>query len=100
MCNGLFYLFYFGKGPIDLSYLFRRKSIAIVIPRSSSSCKNYNVAHCSKSLKGINTKHGIFAHQDKGHNSESYSCRMVVPDRRALLPHAVCSEADCRPSSL
>ena len=42
-----------------------------------SLCKNFNVAHYSKSIKGINTKLGILAHhdklklQDKGHNSES-----------------------------
>ena len=41
-------------------------------------CKNFNVAHYSKSIKGINTKLGILTQQDKvqlqdkGHNSESY----------------------------
>ena len=64
-----------------LARLFLKKSRAIVIARSllSSSCKNFNVAHYSKSIKGINTKLGMVAHHDKmqleekGHNSESYS---------------------------
>ena len=63
-----------------LACLFQRKSWAIVIERSSSLslfCKNFNVAHYSKSFKGVDTKLGILAHhdkmqwQDKGHNSES-----------------------------
>ena len=43
------------------------------------SCKNFNVAHYSKSIKGINTKLGTLAHhdnmqlQDKGHNTEFFS---------------------------
>ena len=43
------------------------------------SCKNFNFARYSKSIKGIHTKLGILADhdklqlQDKGHNSESYS---------------------------
>ena len=57
-------------------------------------------AHYSKSIKGINTKLVILAHhekvqlQDKGHNSESYSfkvmplfnilSRMMAPDRQSL----------------
>ena len=52
-----------------LACIFWRKSQAIVIARSSLllllSCKNFNVAHYSKSIKGINTKLGIFAHHDK-----------------------------------
>ena len=41
---------------ILLARLFRRKSQAIVIARlSSSSDKNFNVAHYSKSIKDINT---------------------------------------------
>ena len=50
---------------------------------SSVSCKNFNVAHYSKSLKGINTKHGILAHQDKmqlkdkGHNSVAIVLKLV-----------------------
>ena len=32
---------------------------------SSSSCKNFYVAHYSKSIEGINTKHGILAHHDR-----------------------------------
>ena len=58
-----------------LASLFRRKSGAIVITRSSS-CKNFNVAHYLKSIKGINTKLRILAHhdkmqlQDKGHNEK------------------------------
>ena len=41
--------------------------------------QNFNIAHYSKSIKGINSKLGILAHhdkiqlQDKGHNSESCS---------------------------
>ena len=84
-------------------WLFRRKSQSIVITWSSS-CKNFNVAHYSKCIKDINTKHGILAHhdkvqfQDKGHNFETYSfgimslCnktklnRMLVSDRRVLVP--------------
>ena len=60
-----------------------------------------------KSTQSINTKLGILAHhdkvqlQDKGHNSESCSfrvmtlfnlfflSRMIVPDRPALVPHTV-----------
>ena len=40
------------------------------------SCKNFNVAHYSKSIKGIITKLGILDHhdkmqlQDKGNNSD------------------------------
>ena len=67
-----------------LACLFQRKSRAIVSAKWLSSlllslCKNFNVAHYSEILKGINTKLGIPAHhdkiklQDKGHNSESYS---------------------------
>ena len=59
------------------SYCDRYRSL--LSSSSSLSCKNYNVAHYSKSkLKGINTKLGILAHhdnvqmQDKGHNSEKY----------------------------
>ena len=58
-----------------------------VIARSSSLlsslCKNLNVAHHLKSIKGIDTKLGILAHydkmklQDKGHNSESYSFGVI-----------------------
>ena len=64
-----------------LACLFQRKSQALVITRSSSasllSCKNFNLAHYSKCVKGINSKLGIFVHyakmqlQDKGHNSEN-----------------------------
>ena len=49
-----------------------------MIARSLSSFRNFNVAHYLKSVKGMNTKLGIFAHhnkmqlQGKGHNSESY----------------------------
>ena len=49
----------------------------------SLSFKNFNVAHYSKSIKGINTKLGILAHHDKmqllgkGHNSESYISRVM-----------------------
>ena len=49
----------------------------------SVQCKNLNVAHYSKSIKDINTKLGILAHhdkvqlQDKGHNSESYSFKVM-----------------------
>ena len=63
--------------------LFQGKSQAIVITRLLSSCKNFNVAHYSKSIKGINTKLGILAHhekmqlQDKGHNSENYILRVM-----------------------
>ena len=68
-----------------LACQFQRKSQAIVITRLSplSSCKNFNVAHYSKSIKGINTKLVILAHydklllQDKGHNSECYSFGVV-----------------------
>ena len=66
-----------------LACLFRRKSRAIVISSSSSSLllsrKNFNVAHYSKGIKGINTNLGTLAYhdkmelQDKGHNSESSS---------------------------
>ena len=29
--------------------------------------KNFNAVHYSKNIKGINTKHGIFAYYDKMH---------------------------------
>ena len=80
-----------------------------MIARSSllSSCKNFNVANYSKSIKDINTKLGSLADHDKlqlhgkVHNSESYIfgvmplfnlnilTRMKASDRRALVPHAV-----------
>ena len=89
-----------------LARLFRRKSRAIVIARSLSSCKNFNIAHNAECIKGIIIKLGIRAHHnrmqlhDKGLNSESYSfgvmppfnlflSRMMTPDRRALVLHAV-----------
>ena len=70
-----------------LARLFRRKSQAIVIAKlllllSSSAavlCKDFNVAHYSKSTLGITTKVRILAHHDKvqlqvkGHKSEIYS---------------------------
>ena len=66
--------------------------------------KNFNVAHNSKSVKGINTKFGILAHhdklqmQDKGMNLKiqfwSYApfliknlSRMMAPDRKVFVPH-------------
>ena len=57
-----------------LACLFRRKSRAIVIARSLSQCKNFNIAHYLKSIEVIDTKLGVLAHhdkmqlQDKGHN--------------------------------
>ena len=45
----------------------------------SLSCKDFNVAHYSKSTEDIGTKLGMLAHhdnvqlQEKGHNSESCS---------------------------
>ena len=42
-----------------VAQLFPRKSRAIVIARSSmfwSSCKTFNIAHYSKSIKDINTR--------------------------------------------
>ena len=57
--------------------LIFRKSQAIVNARSSS-CKNFNVAHYSKNIKGISAKLVILAQhnklhlRDKGHNSECY----------------------------
>ena len=62
------------------------------------SCKK---AHYSKSIKGINTTLGTLVHHHRmqGHNFESYSfrvmllvtflTRMMAPDRRELVPHAV-----------
>ena len=47
-----------------LAHLFRSKSQGVRIARLAS-CKNLNVAHYSKSIKGINTKLGILAHCDK-----------------------------------
>ena len=69
--------------------LVRRKSRAIEIAKSSLSssslsCKNFNVAHYSESIKGINAKLGILAYlervklQGMGHNSEHY-ISMVIP---------------------
>ena len=60
-----------GKKKISFSSIlacpFHRKSKAIVIARLSSlsSCKNFNVACYSKSIKSIHTKHGMLAHHDK-----------------------------------
>ena len=70
LCDGDFF-----RLPV-FSCLFRRKSQSIVITRSS--CKNFNVAHFSKSTQDINAKLGTIAHHDKmelpdnGHKSESY----------------------------
>ena len=59
--------------------------LAIVIARSLwlLSSKNFNVDHYSKSIKCINIKLGILAHdkmqlQDKGHKSESYSFGVML----------------------
>ena len=69
--------------------------------------------HYLKSIIGINNKLGILAHHDKvqlqhkGHNSESYIfgvmplltkilSRMMAPDRRTLVPHAVLLFLFCR----
>ena len=49
-----------------------------MITRLSLLCKNFNVAHYSKSIKDTNTKLVMLSHhekmqlQHKGHNSESY----------------------------
>ena len=62
---------------------FKRKSQSIVIARLlllllAAAYKHFNVAHYSKSIKGIITKLGILAHHDKvqlqgkWHNSENY----------------------------
>ena len=59
--------------------IFRSSSMS---SSSLSSCKNFYVAHYSKSTKCINTKLGIVAHhgkiqlQDKGYNSKS--CRFGI----------------------
>ena len=62
---------------VILGRLFQRKSLAIVIARSSSSlsssCKNFNVDNNSKIIKGISTKLGMLAHFNKMHDYESYS---------------------------
>ena len=70
-----------------MSFYAQRKSQASVIARSTSllslSCKNFNVAHYSKSIKGIITKLGILAHHDKmqlqdmGHKSENFNFRVM-----------------------
>ena len=58
-----------------LSYCDARSSLLL--------CKNFIVAHYSKSIKDINTKLGIFAQQDKvqlqvkGRNSECYIFRVM-----------------------
>ena len=68
---------------VFLTCLFQKKCQVIVIIRSSLLCKNLNVAHYSKGIKGINTKLSILAHhdkfqmKDKGHNSESYIFRVM-----------------------
>ena len=84
---------------IFLACMFRRKGRAIVNARLSSLsslCKNFNVAHYSKSIEGIKTRLAHFdkmLSQDKWHNSESYGfelcpffqlivlSRMMAPDR-------------------
>ena len=51
------------KVSLHISFLAHQ---AIVVARSSSSsCKNFNVAHFSKSIKGINPRLGILAYHDK-----------------------------------
>ena len=71
-----------GSSPF-LARLFRSKSRAIEIARSSSY-KNFNVAHYPKSIKGINTEHWTLDHrdkmqlEDKGHNSENYSFGVML----------------------
>ena len=62
-----------------LARLFRSESAAIVITRLLllSSCKNFNLAYYSKSIKVINTRIKLAYHdkvqlRDKGHNSERY----------------------------
>ena len=51
-------------------------------------CKNFNVAHYSKGIKGINTKPGILANhdkmqlQDKGQKFESYMFGVKPPFNR------------------
>ena len=74
-------MYFITLGYVFIACLFQSESRAIVVTRLlllSSSCKNFNIPHYSKSVKGRNTKLGIFVHhvkmylQDKGHNSESY----------------------------
>ena len=54
-----------------------------MIARSSLSWKNFNVAHYSESIKGINTKRGIPPYhfnvnlRDQVHNSESCILRVM-----------------------
>ena len=53
--------------PIHFSLIcFEEKvELFIVITRLSLSCKNSNVGHYLKSIKGINTTIGILAHYDQ-----------------------------------
>ena len=49
-----------------LACLLRRKCQAVVAARLFSSlCKNFNEAHYSENIKGINIKLGLLAHHDK-----------------------------------
>ena len=63
-------------------------------------CKNFNAASYSRSIKGINIKLGTLAHhdktqlQDKGHNSESYSFR-VMPLFNLILLSRMLSPEHC-----
>ena len=64
----------------QLACLFQRKSRAFVIARLSSlssSCKNFNVAHDSKSMNTKLAHHDKLQVQDKGHNFESNSFRVM-----------------------
>ena len=90
---------------VFLACLFQRKSQAIEITRSLLlllSCKNFNLAHSSKSIKGINTRLGILAHHDmvRGLTLKAIYLdyapfllkilsRMMAPDRQLLVLHVL-----------
>ena len=83
-----------------------------MIARSSSLwCKNFNVGYYSKSIKGINRKLGKIAQHDKMQLRDKgltlkaiflelcpfltkFLSRMMAPDRRALVPHAIVESTD------
>ena len=59
--------------------------VVVVVVVVIDGSRNFNVVHYSKSIKGINTRFGIFAlhdmaqlQEDKGHNSEGYSFCVIL----------------------
>ena len=68
--------------------------------------QNFNVAHYSKSIQGINAKPGILAHYDKmqlldkGRNSEGYNFGVILVAGLISWPslHEIMYSKETRPS--